>query len=96
MYSIDEVLMDVTEYLHTYHMSAQELAREIIVDVLNTTGITAAAGIGTNLFCVKWRWISWPSISRRTKTGADRRTGRDAFPRRTLVTSASDGFLACG
>lgn len=45
--------MDVTNYLDTYRLSARELARRIILDVLNTTGITATAGIGTNLFLCK-------------------------------------------
>lgn len=53
VYSIDEVFMDVTEYLRTYQLSARELAMKIILDVLNTTGITATAGIGTNLFLCK-------------------------------------------
>lgn len=53
VYSIDEVLMDVTDYLHTYHMTPRELAAVIMKDVLDTTGITAAAGIGTNLYLCK-------------------------------------------
>ncbi len=53
VYSIDEVFMDVTRYLHTYGLSPRELAMKIILDVLETTGITATAGIGTNLFLCK-------------------------------------------
>lgn len=53
VYSIDEVFIDVTSYLNTYHLTAHELAMKIIRDVLNTTGITATAGIGTNLFLAK-------------------------------------------
>lgn len=53
VYSIDEVFMDVTDYLNTYKLSAHDLAMKIILDVLNTTGITATAGIGTNLFLCK-------------------------------------------
>ncbi len=53
VYSIDEVFMDVTHYLATYKLSPQELARKIILDILKTTGITATAGIGTNLFLCK-------------------------------------------
>lgn len=53
VYSIDEVFMDVTNYLATYHLSASELAMTIILDVLNTTGITATSGIGTNLYLAK-------------------------------------------
>lgn len=53
VYSIDEVFMDVTGYLDTYRMTAKELASRIVRDVLNTTGITATAGIGTNLYLCK-------------------------------------------
>ena len=53
VYSIDEVFMDVTNYLSTYKLSAHDLAMKIILDVLETTGITATAGIGTNLFLAK-------------------------------------------
>lgn len=53
VYSIDEVFMDVTPYLATYSCTAHELARRIILDVLRTTGITATAGIGTNLYLAK-------------------------------------------
>ena len=53
VYSIDEVLMDVTGYLDTYRMTARELAVTMLQDVLHTTGITATAGIGTNLYLCK-------------------------------------------
>ena len=53
VYSIDEVFMDVTDYLASYKMTAAELTRKIIGDVLRTTGITATAGIGTNLYLCK-------------------------------------------
>ena len=53
VYSIDEVFMDVTNYLKTYALTPEELARKILLDVLNITGITATAGIGTNLFLCK-------------------------------------------
>ena len=53
VYSIDEVMMDVTSYLETYHMTARELAKAMILDVLHTTGITATAGVGTNLYLCK-------------------------------------------
>ena len=52
-YSIDEVFLDVTHYLDTYKMTARELTRTILLDILNTTGITAAAGMGTNLYLAK-------------------------------------------
>lgn len=53
VYSIDEVFIDATHYLNTYKLSARELAAKMILDVLETTGITAAAGIGTNLYLAK-------------------------------------------
>lgn len=53
VYSVDEVFMDVTAYLNTYHMTARELAKTMIQDVYETTGITATAGIGTNLYLCK-------------------------------------------
>lgn len=52
-YSIDEVFMDVTDYLAAYHMKADELVRTMMLEVLKETGITATAGIGTNLFLAK-------------------------------------------
>lgn len=53
VYSIDEVFMDVTDYLNVYGMTAKELAGKIVGDVLARTGITAAAGVGTNLYLCK-------------------------------------------
>nr|WP_294491171.1 DNA repair protein [uncultured Anaerosporobacter sp.] len=53
VYSIDEVFMDVTDYLPMYQMSAKELSMKIMQDVFDTTGITATAGIGTNLYLAK-------------------------------------------
>ena len=53
VYSIDEVFMDVTQYLGTYRMTARELAAKIVQQVLDETGITATAGIGTNLYLAK-------------------------------------------
>lgn len=53
VYSIDEVFMDVTAYLRSYRMTAHDLAMTIIRDVLQQTGITATAGIGTNMYLCK-------------------------------------------
>ncbi|MDD3362671.1 MAG: DNA methylase [Hespellia sp.] len=53
VYSIDEVFMDVTDYLGLYHLTAHELATQMIHDVLEKIGITATAGIGTNLYLCK-------------------------------------------
>lgn len=50
VYSIDEVFMDVTAYLSTYKMTAHELALKMIRDVLGETGVTATAGIGSNMY----------------------------------------------
>ena len=53
VYSVDEIFADVTAYLDTYHMSARELAMTMIEEVLAETGITATAGIGTNMYLAK-------------------------------------------
>ena len=53
VYSIDEVFIDVTNYLKTYGMTARQLVMTMIKDVLEQTGITATAGIGTNLYLAK-------------------------------------------
>jgi len=53
VYSLDEVMMDVTAYLKNSKMTPNEFARKMIRDVYNTTGITATAGIGTNLYLCK-------------------------------------------
>lgn len=53
VYSVDEVFIDVTHYLKTYHLNARELAMKMIRDVFTTTGITGTAGIGPNLYLCK-------------------------------------------
>ncbi len=53
VYSIDEVFIDATDYLKYYNCTAKQLVMKIILDVLKTTGITATAGIGTNLYLAK-------------------------------------------
>ena len=53
VYSIDEVFIDATAYLKTYNLTPKELAVQMILDVQRTVGITAAAGIGTNLYLAK-------------------------------------------
>ena len=53
VYSIDEVFCDITNYLNMYNLSAEELVSKIIEDVYKTTGITATAGIGTNMYLAK-------------------------------------------
>lgn len=53
VYSIDEAFLDVTDYLHLYQMTAVELGRKIMQDILATTKIPAACGVGTNLYLAK-------------------------------------------
>lgn len=53
VYSIDEVIMDVTAYLQTYKMTGRQLAATMISHILSETGITATAGIGTNMYLCK-------------------------------------------
>lgn len=68
VYSIDECFMDVTDYLELYQMSARELARTMIRDVLDKTGITATAGIGTNLYLAK---IAMDIVAKHTEADPD-------------------------
>ena len=67
-YSIDEVFIDATHYLSTYHMTAHELATTMIRDVLKETGITATAGIGTNLYLCK---IAMDIVAKHIEPDAD-------------------------
>ena len=53
VYSVDEVFLDVTDYLKAYEMTARQLTQKIIQDIYDTTGITATAGIGSNLYLCK-------------------------------------------
>lgn len=53
VYSIDEAFMDVTDYLDMYQLTAKELGIKIMKDILDSTGITATCGIGTNLYLAK-------------------------------------------
>ena len=68
VYSIDEVFMDVTAYLNIYGMTARELAMIMIQDVLKTTGITATAGIGSNLYLCK---IAMDIVAKRIEPDKD-------------------------
>lgn len=53
VYSIDEVFIDISHYFSIYHLSPHDMAQMLIQDVLKTTGITATAGIGTNMYLAK-------------------------------------------
>jgi DNA polymerase V len=68
VYSVDEVFIDATPYLKTYGMTAHELARTMIDEVLGQTGITATAGIGTNLYLCK---VAMDIMAKRCKPDAD-------------------------
>lgn len=68
VYSIDEVFIDVTPYLKTYGLTARELARKMIGDVLEQTGITATAGIGTNLYLCK---VAMDIVAKHIEADAD-------------------------
>ncbi len=95
VYSIDEVFMDVTHYLGTYHMTARELAAKMIQDVFAETGITATAGIGTNLYLCK---VALDIVAKHVKAGSEWcahcKTGRDELPQTALELPSADGFLA--
>ena len=68
VYSIDEVFIDVTSYLNTYKMNAHELAIKVIKDVLNNTGVTATAGIGTNMYLAK---VAMDIVAKKAKADED-------------------------
>ena len=59
VYSIDEVFMDVTDYLTMYNLSAKELGKRIMDDIYDRTGITSTCGIGTNLYLAKIALDIW-------------------------------------
>jgi DNA polymerase V len=68
-YSIDEVFFDITNYLAYYKITAEELATKVILDVLNTTGITATCGIGTNMYLAKIAMDVWAKHQEPDKNG---------------------------
>lgn len=68
VYSIDEVFIDVTDYLGMYQVTARELAARMIRDVMEKTGITATAGIGTNLYLSK---IAMDIVAKHVKADAN-------------------------
>lgn len=68
VYSIDEILADVTSYLKTSGLSAHDFARRVIQDVLKTTGITATAGIGSNLYLAK---VAMDIVAKHVEADAD-------------------------
>lgn len=86
VYSIDEVFMDVTDYLSLYQMTARELAMTMIREVLYTTGITATCGIGTNLYLCK---VAMDIVAKRVEPDHDgvRIAELDEFSYRQLLWS---------
>ena len=68
VYSIDEVFIDATNYLPTYQLTPREFALRLIKDVLNATGITATAGIGTNMYLSK---VAMDIVAKHIPAGAD-------------------------
>lgn len=68
VYSIDEVFIDAASYLNTYQLSARGLAMKLIQEVLQATGITATAGIGTNLYLCK---IAMDIVAKRAAPNKD-------------------------
>lgn len=64
IYSIDEVFIDVTHYLQTYNCTPRELVTRVIQDILKETGITATAGIGTNMYLAK---VAMDIVAKHTK-----------------------------
>ena len=68
VYSIDEVFIDLTDYLRTYNMTPRELTMTLIREVLKKTGITATAGIGTNLYLAK---VAMDIVAKHSEPDAD-------------------------
>ncbi len=64
VYSIDEVFIDLTTYLKTYKLSPKQIVQKIILNIIEETGITATAGIGTNLYLAK---VAMDIIAKRVK-----------------------------
>ena len=58
-YSVDEVFIDITGYLKLYGLSAEEFTRKLVLSVLQETGITATAGVGTNMYLAKIAMDVW-------------------------------------
>ncbi len=68
VYSVDEVFMDVTHYLKTYGLSAVQLAKVMIQDIMKQTGIVATAGVGTNMYLAK---VAMDIVAKHTEADED-------------------------
>ena len=86
VYSIDEIFCDITPYLKIYKMSAKDLVTKVIQDVYETTGITATAGIGTNLYLCKVAMDIVAKHAKADKNGV-RIAGLDEMTYRKLLWS---------
>ena len=93
VYSIDEVFIDATSYLETYKMTAHELVMKLIREVLSETGITATAGIGTNMYLAK---IAMDIVAKHIPADKDGVRRRDELSSKALVTPSVDRFLESG
>ena len=97
VYSIDEVMIDATQYLALYQMTARELAMKVILDILVTTGITATAGIGTNLYLCK---VAMDIGAKHTKADVNgvriAELNERSYREMLLEPPSFDGFLARG
>ena len=97
VYSIDEVFIDATPYLAYYNMAPHDLAKTMIREVLYTTGITATAGIGSNLYLAKLAMDITAKHAAPDKDGVrNRGTGRGILPVSIVGPQAPDRLLAGG
>ena len=96
VYSIDEVFIDATPYLSTYKMTAHELAMKMIREVLAKTGITATAGIGTNMYLCK---IAMDIVAKKMQPDKDgvriAELDEMSYRRQALGAYSTDRLLAC-
>ena len=93
VYSIDEVFLDATNYLEAFQMTGRELARTIILDILKATGITAAAGMGMNLYLAK---IAMDIVSKHVyldRDGVIAKLNKMTYCRLLWTHRSPDGFL---
>ena len=94
VYSVDEVFIDATDYLKAERCTAKEFTKKLLREVLKETGITATAGIGTNLFLCKVAM----DVGAKHRSGrgrrAHRRAGRADLPPHAVVSPSDHRFLA--
>ncbi len=86
VYSCDEVFIDITQYLPTYELSARDLIMKVVLDIYNEIGITATAGIGTNLYLSKVAMDIWAKHIKPDENGVRIAQLDEASYRRNLWT----------